>query len=135
MGQHQLKGRAVQAAQMLGGGMTAVAVASELKCSPNTVANWLKREDFRALRDAACREIVGAAVPRAIRLLMDYMDNDSAPAWVRLQAVDRLLRLAQIAAGDNGQTVRVVIDPGLERPGMPPASVDLDMQDVITVDE
>ncbi len=95
-----LKDNQIQAATMLVSGMTAKAVASALKCTPETICHWKKETEFAALLKSLRKEQLEQgkeelrnSVHKAFGTLGDIMDNSKNDEVRRKAALD-ILRMS-----------------------------------------
>ena len=110
------------AAVLLAQGKSQAQVAQEVGVSEVSIGNWLKREDFRALRDAEVRRYVGDIAPDLIQTLYRQSKRTGdQEQWLAQNAASRLLQLIESALKQPAETKIQVFLGGAPQLGMPEA--------------
>lgn len=105
-----------EAASLAALGLGRDAIAEKLGVNPSTVTRWLKRDDVKALRNAALVEVVAAMIPKAYAVLQAQLDHSNP--WVAQGAARELIRLFNLQQGTADASF-VVTFGNMPKPGAP----------------
>lgn len=105
-----------QAIELAAAGKSYQEIGDALGVNRTTVSRWFKREDVKAMRDAALAEVVRAMVPRAYAVLHQQLDNKNP--WVAQGAAREVIRLYEQQQGAADASV-VVSFANMPTPGTP----------------
>lgn len=105
-----------QAIELAAAGKSYQEIGDALGVNRTTVSRWFKREDVKAMRDAALAEVVRAMVPRAYAVLHQQLDNKNP--WVAQGAAREVIRLYEQQQGTADASV-VVSFANMPTPGTP----------------
>lgn len=117
-----IRTREQQAIELAAAGKSYQEIGDELGVDRTTVSRWFRREDVRAMRDAALAEVVRAMVPRAYAVLHKQLDDKNP--WVAQGAAREVIRLYDQQQGAADQSV-VVSFANMPTPGTPQGAGDL----------
>ena len=111
-----------QAIELAAAGKSYQEIGDALGVNRTTVSRWFKREDVKAMRDAALAEVVRAMVPRAYAVLHQQLDNKNP--WVAQGAAREVIRLYEQQQGAADASV-VVSFANMPTPGTPQGAGEL----------
>lgn len=114
--QVEITGPMRKAAALSADGLSTQQIADELGVHRATVSRWFRREDMKAMREAALVEVVSGMIPRAYAVLAAQL-NHSNP-WVAQGAARELIRLHNLQQGASDANV-VVTFGAMPAPGAP----------------
>lgn len=99
----QLTGAKAELVQLILSGHTQSSAAKKLNRYPSQITNWMRTVEVQSAlaearreRHAAASELLDAAVPRAVRVLILAMDSEKAPWAVRVKAASEIVQLSGI---------------------------------------
>jgi transcriptional regulator with XRE-family HTH domain len=108
------------AAALLARGLSQAEVAERVAVAESTVGAWMKREDFRAIRDAEIRKYIGDIAPDLIQTLYAQSKRDGPnDQWLAQNAASRLLQLVEATLKQPAETKIQVFLGGAPDLGMP----------------
>lgn len=111
-----LTNKMARAARMAAEGKSTQEIADELGVHRATVSRWLRRDDLKAMRNAALAEVVSAMIPRAYAVLNAQLENTNP--WVAQGAARELIRLYNLQQGAADANVAVIFGH-MGKPGAP----------------